>query len=272
MVGGLRIGFLEGQELPQPKAYAATKGASKKRKNEEPSAGTSPKKQKMPHSGPCLVIDMILLQGNIQHPIKVLLDTGCSIALINQRMIPRLRISKQKHTHSCGIENFTGEKVPGAGQIYTKPLLIRHRKYYSREKFEISPMEPGIDVFLPFSWIMSQQPQGAWTTAEIRLNSASCLENCINHETNEFSLTWDDSVATNPGAQVVGYMSATSEKEDLLKNIPREFRQFLGIMDQEAAEALPEHRPYDCKIELQDGRTPPWGPIYPLLEVKLQTL
>jgi len=51
-----------------------------------------------------------------------------------------------------------------------------------------------------------------------------------------------------------------------------EFRQYLGIMGKEAADALPEHRPYDCKIELKDGTTAPWGPIYPLSEVELQTL
>jgi len=36
-----------------------------------------------------------------------------------------------------------------------------------------------------------------------------------------------------------------------------EFRQYLGIMGKEAAEALPDHRPYDCQINLQDGSTPP---------------
>jgi len=43
-------------------------------------------------------------------------------------------------------------------------------------------------------------------------------------------------------------------------------------MGREAAEALPAHRPYDCKIDLKEGETTPWGPIYPLLENKLQTL
>jgi len=60
--------------------------------------------------------------------------------------------------------------------------------------------------------------------------------------------------------------------EDPVANVPMEFRQYLGIMSQEAAEALPEHRFYDCKIELKDGSTVPWGPIYPLPEIELQML
>jgi len=51
-----------------------------------------------------------------------------------------------------------------------------------------------------------------------------------------------------------------------------EFRQYLGIMGKEAADALPQHRPYDCKINLREGKTAPWGPIYPLSEVELQKL
>jgi len=43
-------------------------------------------------------------------------------------------------------------------------------------------------------------------------------------------------------------------------------------MSQEAAEALTAHRPYDCKIDLKEGETAPWGPIYPLSEYELQTL
>jgi len=43
-------------------------------------------------------------------------------------------------------------------------------------------------------------------------------------------------------------------------------------MGQEAAEALLAHRPYDCRIDLKDRETAPWGPIYPLSENELQTL
>ena len=43
-------------------------------------------------------------------------------------------------------------------------------------------------------------------------------------------------------------------------------------MSKEAADVLPQHHPYDCKIELKEGATAPWGPIYPLSEVELKTL
>ena len=72
-------------------------------------------------------------------------------------------------------------------------------------------------------------------------------------------------------ARVIGYVSGVSS-EDPLEQVPMEFRQYLGVMGKELADALPEHRSYDCKIDLKEGSTAPWGPIYPLSEVELQTL
>ena len=35
---------------------------------------------------------------------------------------------------------------------------------------------------------------------------------------------------------------------------------------------LPEHQPYDCAIDLQEGSQPPFGPIYNLLQAELMEL
>jgi len=214
---------------------------------------------------------MLLHLDEKKHQIRVLLDTGCSIALLNSQTVEKLGITKKEHRRAHSIESYMGEKVPGAGQFYTEPILLQHRRHYSKEKFEISPMETGIDAFLPFEWITAHPPQGSWTNEEVRFNSAECIRKCTRYETNPFSLTWDESIATDPEARVIGYVSAAAE-EDPLKAVPMEFRQYLGIMWKEAADALPKHRPYDCKIDLQEGSTAPWGPIYPLSEEELQTL
>ena len=104
-----------------------------------------------------------------------------------------------------------------------------------------------------------QQPQG--------------IRDCTKWEANEFSLTLDDGVAQHPEAKFIGYVSAVSQGEaDPLEVVPEEFREYLGIMGTEAAEALSEHKSYDCKMDLKTGETAPWGPIYPLSEKQLETL
>jgi len=131
-------------------------------------------------------------------------------------------------------------------------------------------LEPEVDLFLPYWWIAKHPPQGAWDSEELHFSSHNCLEKCTRFETAEFALSLDETVALDPGAKVIGYVSAITE--DPRDQIPKEFRGYLGIISQEAAEALPAHRPYDCKIDLKEGETAPWGPIYPLSEYELQTL
>jgi len=180
---------------------------------------------------------MILHVREKGHQIRVLLDTGCSIALLNQQIVEMLGIKKKVHQQPHNIENYTGESVKGAGKFYTEPMLLQHRKHYSREKFEISPMEPKIDAFLAFDWITTHPPQGTWTNQEIRFNNAQCLASCTRFETGEFPLSWDEEVAKNPQAQIIGYVSAVDE--DAREQVPMEFLQYLGIMGREVADALP---------------------------------
>jgi len=123
-------------------------------------------------------------------------------------------------------------------------------------------MEEGTDIFLPFWWIAKHPPQGAWQDLEIRFNSARCLEKCTVYEQADFWLTWDEGLAHDLNAQTIGYISAVTNK-DALSNVPIEFQPYMGIMSQEAAEPLPEHRPYNCKIELKDGSTALGGPYAP---------
>jgi len=131
-------------------------------------------------------------------------------------------------------------------------------------------MEQGLDIFLPFSWITEHPPQGTWADNEIRFDSHECRTKCTKFEKQQFSLSWDESILTDPSAQTIGVVAMVMDYP--LSNVPMEFRQYLGIMGKEAADALPEHRSYGCKIKLKEGTTPPWGPIYPLSEEELRTL
>jgi len=93
---------------------------------------------------------MVLHQGKSTHPVRVLLDTGCSIPLINQETVTRLRIPLRKYKEQRIIENYEGKAVQGAASHYTNALLLQHHHHYSQERFEVSPMEARIDIFLPY--------------------------------------------------------------------------------------------------------------------------
>jgi hypothetical protein len=54
--------------------------------------------------------------------------------------------------------------------------------------------------------------------------------------------------------------------------LPVELKDYGDVFSPKEAEKLPPHRPYDHDIKLKDGQTPPWGPLYPMSRVQLETL
>ena len=44
------------------------------------------------------------------------------------------------------------------------------------------------------------------------------------------------------------------------------------MFSMQKAKILPEHRPYDLAIQIEEGKTPPLGPIYSLSALELETL
>ena len=49
-----------------------------------------------------------------------------------------------------------------------------------------------------------------------------------------------------------------------LSNVPSEYHEFANVFSKTKAEVLSPHRPYDLKINLEEGAQPPVGPIYSL--------
>ena len=54
--------------------------------------------------------------------------------------------------------------------------------------------------------------------------------------------------------------------------VPEPYRDFIDVFSKRKADKLPQHRPYDLKIDLDDGETPPHGPIYSLSALETEAL
>jgi hypothetical protein len=57
-----------------------------------------------------------------------------------------------------------------------------------------------------------------------------------------------------------------------LSSIPEEYHKFSDVFSKGKAETLPEHRPYDLKIDLEEGQAPPPGRMYSLSPSELGPL
>src|ERR1700678_183277 len=57
-----------------------------------------------------------------------------------------------------------------------------------------------------------------------------------------------------------------------LSSVPEEYHEFADVFNKKKADTLPPHRPYNLKINLEEGSSPPVGHMYSVSQSELQTL
>ena len=62
------------------------------------------------------------------------------------------------------------------------------------------------------------------------------------------------------------------EGKDVADDLPEHYREWASVFSEEEINKLPEYTSWDHEIELIEGSTPPYGPIYPLNEKELLIL
>lgn len=74
------------------------------------------------------------------------------------------------------------------------------------------------------------------------------------------------------GTPFVIYAIPTNKEHVLTASIPKQYKDFQDVFQIKNADMLPEHRPYDHAIDLEEGAQLPFGPIYNLLQSELAEL
>ena len=71
------------------------------------------------------------------------------------------------------------------------------------------------------------------------------------------------------------FLSDKSAPDDALVNmtgVPLDYHDFTNVFSKTCACMLAPYQPYDLKIELEEGTSPPFGPIYSLSQSELKSL
>jgi len=91
------------------------------------------------------------------------------------------------------------------------------------------------------------------------------MSTCKSKGAISFQITFLPTVVTSLAVQ-------TREADLEIPELPKEYQEYRDIFSTQKAKLLPEHRPYDLAIQIEEDKIPFLDPIYSLSALELKTL
>ena len=191
-----------------------------------------------PKIGPRPIIHMKLSWAEIPEvDVKVMLDPGANVTVISQELVEKHKVPVVIRERAEIISGYDGVESKGAGSAYTFACTLRLEDHYTKESFEVSPLQDDHDIILPWWWTL-KHPIPYLSTgvlSDIKFNSTKCT-NCTKAAITEFSIEYDDTVAYFDREQkwvgVIGTLRMNDEGEmdiEMPKEIPWQYRDYKSV-------------------------------------------
>ena len=219
-----------------------------------------------------------------------LLDSGATTCFMDELFAHTHSIPRVAQAKPIPVEVIDGRPlVSGAITEGTTPLQLMVGSHSEVITFCLisSPRHP---IILGLSWLETHNPMVDWrmrcidfTNRDGKANSSSEANNSWAgsleadqgaNRSSEATDSWTGSLVTDQGASSSEAIHAIRVPLEVgsSTSIPLKYREFSDVFEKKNADRLPEHRSYDCPIDLLDGASPPFGPIYGLSEPELEAL
>lgn len=213
-----------------------------------------------------------------------LLDSGANACFMDHAFVKKHAIPLESLRKPTPVEVVDGRAISSGAVIQeTVPVRVSLGECICEISFNIisSPANP---IILGLPWFQVHNPRIDWLTRRITpsVKDVSSLNPSVSlaPETETIKISTITLNAFRRHCRKQPYtiyavmVTPTSEgaKAPTSPQVPEKYKEFQDVFDKVKASRLLEHRPYDCPIDLQEGAQPPWGPIYGLSPIELQTL
>jgi hypothetical protein len=132
-------------------------------------------------------------------------------------------------------------------------------------QFDIVQMDNHACI-LGVPWLKKHNPRIDWREERIVLDQCACGRDPAQLKRENATLGQRELCATSK-------MPEDQAQASSLKEIPVEYKEYEQLFREAPInEALPQHQPWDHVIPIEEGKSPPFGPIYQLSEKELKVL
>jgi len=169
--------------------------------------------------------------------IRVLLDSGSNIFLLNEKLVNQFEIPYEVRQKAIDIVAFDGVIASSGGKKYSHPITLEigngHRSTVSAEIAAAGQY----DLVIPFGWWYKEHPLSNLENPEKwEFKHDSCHKH-VEDEAVADLYEYDETVAYDPQAQYIGKIGyEKGEKEITLDSLPREYLRYKKLFLPETAE------------------------------------
>jgi hypothetical protein len=218
--------------------------------------------------------------------MTALLDSGAQSNYVSSRAVWRAGLKPQRKQNPYPLRVANGEPMPAESEITHEVLSVPLQIQNHFEQLDLDAFGMAThDVILGLPWLRKHNPRINWKNRQLSFDGCRCgttarqptrptPESVDEKEINNISST-----TTTRQDRAVGRVdqkrpsTTVTETKSAPPDIPDVYRQYAWMFKEElSAKALPKHQPWDCEIKLEEGKEPPFGPIYQLSEKELEIL
>ncbi|BBN13918.1 hypothetical protein MPTK1_6g07420 [Marchantia polymorpha subsp. ruderalis] len=225
----------------------------------------------------------IVLHPNIILQKSALVNSKDTSPFINQAFVIGYNICTIKKVVSTLMEVINGRSVAsGAVTNETAPLEFRIGSHSKLISFNIKSTSYHHVIF-GIPWLEVHNLIIDWRSRDLTLkhNGAQFLtpisekhrvKFCLESDCHAFWWPTPLLVLLSLVSSSLQIMWSGSQKGSEPVKLLEKYKNFADIFEKKKADQLPDQRPYDCLIELEEDTTPPFVPLYGLSEPKIQAL
>ena len=200
---------------------------------------------------------MVVLVGQ---EVQALVDTASDLNLIRKNIADHLRLRPL----------FPARAATQAGGIPLKTYSVFHERLQITDSFgtHLDARDPltsaniEVPLILGLPWLLHHNPILNFDPMTIQWrDSSSTVTDSIEEPLDLGSL-----IQIPADFQVMQVQLETLDESLEEPTIPKEYRDRANVFSPSNANSLPPHRDEDHAIELEPGKTPPFGPLYNLSE------
>ena len=218
----------------------------------------------------CFTISLSL--GPKKQKTLALLDSGASTCFLDEKFAKQHKIRLVQKSKPIHVEVIDGRPLlSGSVTHESEPIEVTFKDHSSYVVFNIirTPSNP---VILGLSWLIDHNPSIDWRLRRITFPVKTKPVRRPQIKKPLFIGARAFIRSSKEGTPFVIYATPTRGETISTASIPEQYKDFQDVFQKKNADMLPEHRPYDCAIDLEDGAQPPFGPIYNLSQTELAEL